>query len=97
MKGQQGQTPVQLEDDPWTEFADCPSFGGKSGERMSSMARYNSQRGLMDVRFFSGPKNTYRSTGITARTWEDFTAGRLGANSTATYAFLVGKGGFKVG
>jgi hypothetical protein len=99
-RGLQGQTSVRLPGDHWTQWQVCPSFGGRSGRRMSSQATYNEGAGLMRVRFASGGPsgtwNTYQYDGIDRRTWDDFMAGRLGANGTATRAFLTSRGGVQI-
>jgi hypothetical protein len=95
----QGPVSVQLPGDSWTQWQLCPSYGGKSGRRMSDSARYNVQAGILQVRFDSGGRgvpNTYQYDSIDPPTFKAFMAGRLGRNGTATQSFLVSWGGVRV-
>lgn len=97
--GMQGPTPVQLPGDSWSQWQVTPSYGGRSGRRMSDVARYNSEASLMQVRFDSGGRgtpNTYQYDSIDAETWNDFMAGRWVENGTATHSFLTSWGGVRV-
>jgi hypothetical protein len=63
---------------------------------MSSTARYNSDAGLMQVRFASGGRggvpNIHQYGSIDPETWTDFLFGRWGENGTATAWFLTSWG-----
>ena len=62
------------------------------GRRMSDVARYNAEAGIMQVRFASGGRgtpNTYAYSSIDAETWDNFMAGRWSENGTATHWFLT--------
>jgi hypothetical protein len=68
---------------------------------MSESARYNAEAGLMQVRFSPGKEggvgNTYQYDGIAPDTWRSFMAARLGGGSgTATYVFLMSRGGVRI-
>jgi hypothetical protein len=66
---------------------------------MSDSARYNSEAGLMQVRFASGGRgtpNTYQYDSMDPETWNDFMAGRWSENGTATHWFLHAWGGVRV-
>jgi KTSC domain len=99
LKGMQGPTPVQLPGDQWTQWEVTPSYGGRSGRRMSDAARYNQEAGQLDVRFASGGRgvpSTYRYSGITPEVWRDFMSGRLNYNRTATAFWLTSHGGVRI-
>ena len=98
--GMQGPTPVQLPGDQWTQWEVTPSYGGRSGRRMSDVARYNAEANLMQVRFDSGGRggvpNTYQYSFIDPETWDNFMAGRWSENGTVTAWFLTSWGGVRV-
>lgn len=97
--GMQGPTPVQQPLDVWTQWEVTPSYGGRSGRRMSESARYNSEAQIMQVRFASGGRgrpNTYAYFCIDEETWENFMAGRWCDNTTATYCFVTNWSGERV-
>jgi KTSC domain len=98
--GIQGITAPRFSGDVWTQWQTCPSFGGRSGRRMSDVARYNSEAGLLQVRFASGGSggvgNTYQYSDVDAETWNDFMAGRWAEDGTATHWFLMNWGGVRV-
>jgi KTSC domain len=77
--GIQGPTPIQLPGDQWTQWEVTPSYGGRSGRRMSDAARYNAEAEIMQVRFARGGRgtpNVYQYTAIDPETWDNFMAGR---------------------
>jgi KTSC domain len=97
--GMQGPTPVQVPGDEWTQWTNCPSYGGKRGRRMSDVARYNAETGIMQVRFATGGRgtpNTYAYSSIDEETWDNFMSGRWSENGTATHWFLTPWGGVRV-
>jgi KTSC domain len=98
-KGMQGSTPVQLPGDAWTQAEVCPSYGGATGRRMSSTARFNVEAGLMQVQF-DNSGSVYQYDGVTPEVFDAFMAGRLGGavrgSVNATYSFLMGRGGVRV-
>jgi hypothetical protein len=85
-RGIQGVTPVRQPGDDWTQWQVCPGTGGKSGERMSDMARHNPTLRLMQVQFASGGSdgtgNTYEYPGVSQIEFVNFLSGRLGGGQT---------------